>query len=148
MRYVCGYTNIRTDRHVIAIHCSVVRGRSTNVQYGPAVPVTLLSALAFILSNEFLNKVVSIKTTRASSCRLLGSRRTYSMRAFCFGRRALACLSVCLCRVRSRKLSKIGVKFRRLYRKLRSPNKNMMPDFAPEVAKYSKSSPKPPNIPK
>ena len=45
--------------------------------------------------------------------------------------------SVCLSRVRSRKLSDIGLgaKFRRLYRKSGSPSRKMTSDFAPEVAK-------------
>ena len=54
--------------------------------------------------------------------------------------------SVCLSRVRSRKLSEIDAKFRRLYRKSVSLSKNMTSSFAWEVAKYPKSSPKPHNI--
>jgi len=46
------------------------------------------------------------------------------------------------------KLNMMGEKFGRLYRKSESPNKNMTSDFPPEVAKYPKSSPKPPNTPK
>jgi len=42
--------------------------------------------------------------------------------------------SVCLSRIRSRKLSEICAKFRHLYRKSESPSKNMTSDFAPEVA--------------
>ena len=54
--------------------------------------------------------------------------------------------SVCrLSRVRSRKLSKIGAKFYRLYGKSASPSKNMTSDFAPQLARYPKSNPKPPN---
>ena len=49
---------------------------------------------------------------------------------------------VCLSRVRYRILSEIGATFRRLYRKSGSPSKNMTSDFALEVAKYPKSSPK------
>jgi len=64
---------------------------------------------------------------------LLGSH-TYSVKAFCFGRRV--CLSVvCLSCVRSRKLGEIGAKFRRLYRKSGSKSKNPTSDFASEVAK-------------
>ena len=58
-------------------------------------------------------------------------------RAFCFGRRVCR-LSVS--RVRSRKLSEIGAKFRRLYGKSMSPSKNITSDFASEVAIYPKSS--------
>jgi len=43
---------------------------------------------------------------------------------------------VCLSHVRSRKLGEIGVNFRHPHRKTRSESKNMMSDFAPEVAKY------------
>jgi len=52
----------------------------------------------------------------------------------------LSCLSsVCLSvRVRSRKLSEVGAKFRHLYTKLGSPSKNITSGFAPEVAEYSK----------
>jgi len=50
----------------------------------------------------------------------------------------------CLSRVISRKLSEIGTKFRRLYRKSELSSKNMTSDFAPEVAKYPTSvAPKP-----
>ena len=51
-------------------------------------------------------------------------------------------LSVCLSRVRSQKLSEIGVKYRRLYRKLEAPNKNMTSDFAQEVVKYPQKNPR------
>ena len=51
--------------------------------------------------------------------------------------------SVCLSRVRSRKLSEIGATVRRLYRKSWSPSKNMTSDFAPAVDEYPKSSPTP-----
>ena len=64
-------------------------------------------------------------------CLLLGLH-TYSVTAFCFGR--CVCL-VCLSRIRSRKLSEIGMKFRHLYRKSGLPSKNMMSYFALEVAK-------------
>jgi len=64
---------------------------------------------------------------------------TLSVRAFCNVCR------VCLSCIRSRKLSELDTKFCCLYRKLRSPSKNMTSDFAPEVAKYPKSSPKPQN---
>ena len=62
---------------------------------------------------------------------------TYSVRAFCFGRRVCR-LSICLSslsRVRSRKLREIRAKFRHLYRKLGSPSKNITSEFALEVAK-------------
>jgi len=52
---------------------------------------------------------------------------------------AVCLSSVCLSRVRCRKLSEIGAKFCRLYRKSGSPSKNMTSDFAREVAKYPKS---------
>ena len=66
---------------------------------------------------------------------LLGSRAHFSDRDLWNSRRV--CLSVvCLSRVRSRKLGEICAKFRRLYRKSESENKNMTSDFAPEVAKY------------
>jgi len=42
-------------------------------------------------------------------------------------------------RIRSRKLSEIGVKFRHVHSKSGSPSKNMTSDFAPEVAKYPKN---------
>jgi len=42
--------------------------------------------------------------------------------------------------VTSQKLSEIGAKFHRLYRKSGSPSKNVTSDFAPKVAKYPKSS--------
>jgi len=50
--------------------------------------------------------------------------------------------SVCLSRIRFRKLSKIGVKFCHLYKKSGLLRKNTTSDFAPEVAKYPKSNPK------
>jgi len=73
---------------------------------------------------------------------LLGSH-TFSVRAFCFGRRI--CLSVCLSsvslsRVRSRKLRTIRAKFRHPYKQLGLESKNIMSDFASEVAKYPKNS--------
>jgi len=49
-------------------------------------------------------------------------------------------LSVCLSLIRSQKLSKIGANFHHLYRKSGSPSKNVMSDFALEVAEYPKSS--------
>ena len=55
---------------------------------------------------------------------------------------------VCLSRVRCKKLSEIGAKFHCLCRKSGLPSKNMTSDFAPEVAKYPKSSPKLQNSPK
>jgi len=68
--------------------------------------------------------------------------RTLSVRAFYFGR------SVCLTCVRSRKLCKIRTKFCHLYKKSWLESKNMTSDFAPELDKYPKSSPKSPNSPK
>jgi len=68
---------------------------------------------------------------------LLGSH-TVSVRALCNN-----CLSLCLSHDRSWKLSEMGVKFRHLYRKFGLPSKNMMSDFAAEVDKYPKTSPKP-----
>jgi len=50
--------------------------------------------------------------------------------------------SICLSRVRSRKINEIGAKFSHLYRKSGSPSKNITSDFAPEMAKHPKSSPK------
>jgi len=85
-------------------------------------------------SGQFVSKII-----RLARCKC-------SLRAFCNGRRV--CLSVCLSRVRSRKLSDIGAKFRHLCRKLGSPSKNMTLDFAPEVDKYPKSSLKLQNSPK
>jgi len=67
---------------------------------------------------------------------------TISVRALWNGQHVCR-LSLC---VRSRKLSDIGMKFRHLYCKLGSLSKNMTSDFAPEVAKYSKSTPKPQNF--
>jgi len=67
---------------------------------------------------------------------LLGSH-TVSVRALCFGRCICLCLSVSY---EIFKLSKICAKFCHLYRKLGLPSKNMMSDFAPEVAKYPESS--------
>ena len=61
---------------------------------------------------------------------LLGSQ-SYSVRTFCF----VATSVVCLFRVRSRKLHKIRAKFRTPYKKSGSESKNIMSDFAPEVAK-------------
>jgi len=58
-----------------------------------------------------------------------------SVRALWNGRRVYR-LSVCLSRVRSRKLSEISSP---LY-EIRSPSKNMTSDLAPEVAKYPKIS--------
>ena len=58
--------------------------------------------------------------------------------------RLLHLSSVCLSRIRSRKLSETGARFCHLYRKLESLSKNMTSDFAPEVAKYPKNSSKPP----
>ena len=55
--------------------------------------------------------------------------------------------SSCLSHVRSRKLSETGAKFHPFYRKLGSPSKNLMSDFAVEVAKNPKSSLKPLNSP-
>jgi len=70
--------------------------------------------------------------------RLLLGLHHVSISALCFGHRI--CLSVCLSPIRSRKLSEIGAKFHHLCRKLGLPSKNMTSDFAPEVAKYPKSS--------
>jgi len=53
--------------------------------------------------------------------------------------------SVCLSRIRPWKLSKTDAKFHHIYRKSGSLSTNMMSDFAPEIAKYHKSSPNPPN---
>ena len=69
----------------------------------------------------------------------LGSH-TVGVRALCFSHRFC---HLCLSCIRSQKLSKISAKFCRLHRKLGLPSKNMMSYFAPEVAKYSKRSPKP-----
>ena len=58
-------------------------------------------------------------------------------------------LSVChLSHVRSQKLSEIGTKFHCLCMKSGLPSKNLMLDFAPEVAKYPRSSHKLQNSPK
>jgi len=64
---------------------------------------------------------------------LLGSH-TYSVRTFCFGHH-VCLLSVCLSRVRSRKLCKIYGKFCHHYKKSRSEGKNITSYFALEVAK-------------
>jgi len=63
---------------------------------------------------------------------------------------SVVCLSVPrqISKPKRRKLSEIGAKFRRLYTKSGSPSKNMTSDFAPEVAKYLKSSSKTQNSPK
>jgi len=53
----------------------------------------------------------------------------------------LSSISLSLSRVTSQKLSETGAKFCHLYRKFGSPSKNLTSDFAPEVAKYSQSSP-------
>jgi len=58
----------------------------------------------------------------------LGDRNSRSL-SHCTCKRA----DVCLSRVRSRKLSEIGTKFRRLHTKLGSPSKNVTSDFAPEL---------------
>jgi len=57
---------------------------------------------------------------------------------------------ICLLSVHiiSRKLNEISAKRRHLYKKSGSPSKSMMSDFASEVAKYPKSSPKPQLSPK
>jgi len=73
----------------------------------------------------------------------LGSH-TFSVTAFCFGRR-VCCLSVL--RQISKK-SETGAELHLLYRKLGLPSKHMTSDFAPEVAKYPKNSFKPQNSPK
>jgi len=54
----------------------------------------------------------------------------------------LSSVYICLPRVRSRKLSETGTKFRHLCRKSGSLSKNMTAYFASKVAKYTKSSPK------
>jgi len=54
--------------------------------------------------------------------------------AFCFGPRVCLSSVVSRSRIRSRKLSEIGTKFRHLYRKSGPPSKNMTSDFAPKVA--------------
>jgi len=56
-----------------------------------------------------------------------------SARAFCFGRRVCRLLSVCLSRIRSRKLRKIRAKFRHPYKKSGPESKNMTSDFALET---------------
>jgi len=61
---------------------------------------------------------------------LLGS---HTVRALCFNRR-ICHLSV----PHQKNLSEIGAEIRHIYRKSGSPSKNMMLDFAPEVAKYLK----------
>jgi len=61
---------------------------------------------------------------------------TYSVIAFRFGRCVCCLLIACLYRVISQKRSELGAKFRHLYMKLGSESKNMMSDFASEVAKY------------
>jgi len=53
--------------------------------------------------------------------------------------------SVCLSRIKSRKLSEIGAKFHHLDSKSGSPNKNMTSYFVPEVANYPRSSHNPQN---
>ena len=89
-----------------------------------------------------LTKCRQCTVTCHGSRYLLGSC-TYSVRAFCFGCCVchLSLFVICLSRVRSRKLSEIGAKFHRLYRKSGLPSKNMTSDFAPEVVKYPKSRP-------
>jgi len=85
--------------------------------------------------------IASDKTRRAVPLHLqsflLGSH-IYSVRAFCFSRRVcrlFVCLSVCLSRVRSRKLRDIRAKFYYPYEKSGLESKNMTSDFAPEMAK-------------
>ena len=68
---------------------------------------------------------------------LLGSH-TVSVRALCNGHHFYR---LCLFCIKSRKLSETGGKVHHFYRKSGSPSKNMMSDFALEVAKYPKSSP-------
>jgi len=78
------------------------------------------------------------------SCEILLGLHTYSVLVAA----SVVLSSVCLSHVRSRKLCEIGEKVHRLYRKLGLTSKNMMSDFALEVAKYRKSSPKSQNIQK
>jgi len=70
---------------------------------------------------------------------------THSVRAFSFGHHVCRLLSVCvsfacLSRIRSRKLSERGAKFRHLYTKSGLVSKNMTLDFALEVAQYPQST--------
>jgi len=88
------------------------------------------SCHSFLLSDIFQHQM---STDDLELMMLLGSH-TCSARAFCFGCR--------VSHVRSQKLSEIGAKVHHLYRKLESPSKKMMSDFAQEVAKYPKSSSK------
>jgi len=60
------------------------------------------------------------------------SAHTLTVTDFCF-RRPVCRPSVCLSRIRSRKLSEMSAKFCRLY----VGNRDQMSDFAPEVAKHS-----------
>jgi len=70
---------------------------------------------------EFGSSVVPGSRAIAERERSLLGSHTYSVRAFCFGRRVCCPLSVCP--VRSRKISEIGAKFRHFYRKSGSPSK-------------------------
>ena len=60
----------------------------------------------------------------------------------CFGRRVCR-LSVCLSRVRCRKLSQIGAKFHHFCKKSGSPSKNRTSDFAPEILNSQKEATNP-----
>ena len=70
-----------------------------------------------------------------------------SVRAFCFGRRVCRLPSVCCLSVCPASDLRNYARYKRnlppLYRKSGSPSKNMTSDFAPELAKQPKGSPKP-----
>jgi len=94
------------------------------------------SSDAYVLENETLALVIcqKVKSYRFAHCKCKRVMQHLSRLS-----------SVCLSRVRFRKLSKTGAKFRRLYIKSGSPSKNMTSDLALKVAKYPKISHKPPN---
>jgi len=83
------------------------------------------NVLANLVMKEFLKSVfihISCDQKLKVQHELLGLH-TYSVRAFCFSRRVCHLSVCCLSRIRSQKLSKIGVKFHHLYRKSGSPSK-------------------------
>ena len=73
-----------------------------------------------------LNKKLHISIIRLAHCKY--KSHLYSRR---------------VCPTSDLKNKAIGTKFCRLHKKSESPSKNMMSDFAPEIAKYPKSSSKP-----
>ena len=114
------YASRQTYKQMYSLqYFATLTGRNNNDQLLP-----LVNGVWIISTAKSNYRCVSALRLFVLSVSLLSSH-AYSVRTFCLGL-SVAVSVICLSCVRSRNLSEIHAKFRRIYRKSGSPNKNKM----------------------